>query len=53
LKKAGAADTIVFLGGIIPDTDLPALKNLGVREVFQPGTNTNDVVSFIKKEINK
>jgi len=51
LKKAGASDIIVFLGGIIPDADLPFLKDLGVREVFQPGTNTNDVVSFIKKEV--
>jgi len=53
LKKAGASDIIVFLGGIIPDADLPFLKDLGVREVFQPGTNTNDVVSFIKKEIGR
>ncbi len=53
LKKAGAADTIVFLGGIIPDKDLSSLKDLGVREVFQPGTNTNDVVSFIRNEMNK
>ena len=53
LKKAGASDIIVFLGGIIPDVDLPFLKDLGVREVFQPGTNTNDVVSFIKKEVGK
>ncbi|MEY3315212.1 MAG: cobalamin B12-binding domain-containing protein [Holophagaceae bacterium] len=53
LKKAGASDIIVFLGGIIPDADLPFLKDLGVREVFQPGTNTNDVVSFIKKEVGR
>lgn len=53
LKNAGASDIIVFLGGIIPDSDHPSLKNLGVRGIFQPGTNTNDVVSFIKSEINK
>jgi methylmalonyl-CoA mutase C-terminal domain/subunit len=39
----------VFAGGIIPDTDIPALKSIGIREVFQPGTRTEDVVAFIQK----
>ncbi|HZU52798.1 MAG TPA: cobalamin B12-binding domain-containing protein [Holophagaceae bacterium] len=48
LKEKGAADVPVFAGGIIPDEDVPGLKALGIREIFQPGTSTDDVVAFIR-----
>ncbi|WP_026853551.1 cobalamin B12-binding domain-containing protein [Geothrix fermentans] len=51
LKEQGAEDVLVFAGGIIPDEDIAGLKALGIREIFQPGTNTDDVVAFIRKEI--
>lgn len=51
LKEQGAGDVLVFAGGIIPDEDIAGLKALGIREIFQPGTNTDDVVAFIRKEI--
>ncbi len=51
LKAQGADDVLIFAGGIIPDEDIPALKAQGIREVFQPGTNTDDVVEFIKREV--
>jgi len=51
LKEQGADDVLVFAGGIIPDGDLPALKALGIREIFQPGTNTDDVVAFIRRSV--
>jgi methylmalonyl-CoA mutase C-terminal domain/subunit len=51
LKKEGAEDIAVFGGGIIPKDDIAALKNLGVREIFIPGTHTQDVVSWIKTNI--
>ena len=51
LKEKGAGDVLVFAGGIIPDEDIPALKALGIREVFQPGTNTEDVVAFVRKSV--
>jgi methylmalonyl-CoA mutase C-terminal domain/subunit len=51
LKEQGAEDVVVFAGGIIPDEDVPALKALGIKEIFQPGTNTDDVVAFIRAEI--
>jgi methylmalonyl-CoA mutase C-terminal domain/subunit len=51
LKEKGVNDVAVFAGGIIPDADVPALKALGIQEVFQPGTNTDDVVSFIHKTL--
>ncbi|TAN58727.1 MAG: cobalamin B12-binding domain-containing protein [Rhodospirillales bacterium] len=51
LKAQGAEDVLVFAGGIIPDEDIPALKAQGVRAIFQPGTHTDDVVEFIKREV--
>ncbi len=51
LKEQGAEDVVVFAGGIIPDEDIPGLKALGVREVFQPGTSTDDVVRFIREAV--
>jgi methylmalonyl-CoA mutase C-terminal domain/subunit len=51
LKKEGAEDIAVFGGGIIPKDDIAALKNLGVKEIFIPGTHTQDVVSWIKTNI--
>ena len=51
LKEQGVDDVLVFAGGIIPDEDIPALKAQGVRAIFQPGTDTNDVIAFIKQEV--
>jgi len=51
LKEKGIDDVLVFAGGIIPDEDIPALKAVGIKAIFQPGTNTDDVVAFINKEL--
>lgn len=51
LKEQGVTDVVVFAGGIIPDGDIPGLKAIGIKEVFQPGTNTDDVVAMIRKEL--
>ena len=51
LREKGIDDVMVFAGGIIPDEDIPGLKAAGIREVFQPGTNTDDVVNFINKAL--
>ena len=40
MKKEGLDDTLVLVGGIIPDQDVPKLKECGVAEVFQPGAST-------------
>lgn len=53
LKEKGVEDVLVFAGGIIPDEDIPGLKALGIREVFQPGTSTEDVVAFIHKVLGR
>jgi methylmalonyl-CoA mutase C-terminal domain/subunit len=47
MKAKGIDDVLVFAGGIIPDEDIPALKEAGIKAIFQPGTNTDDVVEFI------
>ncbi|HUK56645.1 MAG TPA: cobalamin B12-binding domain-containing protein [Nitrospiria bacterium] len=51
LRKEKASDIAVFGGGIIPSDDIPALKKLGVRAVFTPGTPMEEIVAFVKEEI--
>ncbi|MFP3897779.1 MAG: cobalamin B12-binding domain-containing protein [Dehalococcoidia bacterium] len=51
LKQRGRGDAVVIAGGIIPEDDIPALQEMGVRAVFGPGTSTEDIVSFIQKEV--
>jgi len=48
LNESGVEDILVLGGGIIPDEDIPKLKEIGIAEIFGPGTNTQDVVNFIK-----
>jgi methylmalonyl-CoA mutase C-terminal domain/subunit len=48
LHAQGMDDVVVLVGGIIPDDDVAPLKVLGVKEVFGPGTNTGDIVEFIR-----
>lgn len=51
LKQNGLDDVLVFAGGIIPDEDIPGLKAIGIRGIFGPGTNTDDVVAFIRQQV--
>jgi methylmalonyl-CoA mutase C-terminal domain/subunit len=44
-------DVPVFLGGIVPNEDIPALKTMGVQGVFGPGTNMNEIVDFVWEHI--
>ena len=53
LKEKGVQDVLVIGGGIIPDEDVPALKACGIAEVFGPGTNTQDIVGFIKAGLRR
>lgn len=47
LRERGAGDVVVFGGGIVPDQDLPALRELGVGAVFTPGTSIQSVVDWL------
>ncbi len=51
LKEKGAEDIPVIAGGIIPEKDIPKMKKVGVREIFLPGTSTQDIVKWIKENI--
>ena len=51
LKEKGADDIAVFGGGIIPAEDIHALKAMGVKELFTPGTSTQDIVRFVRDNI--
>jgi methylmalonyl-CoA mutase, C-terminal domain len=47
LKEKGLDDVLVLIGGIIPDVDIPKLKEIGVKGVFLPGTPMQDIIQFI------
>ncbi|MDY6267793.1 MAG: cobalamin B12-binding domain-containing protein [Selenomonadaceae bacterium] len=51
VREKGMNDVLIIGGGVIPDTDIPALKEAGIAEVFTPGTPTTDVVNFIKEHV--
>jgi methylmalonyl-CoA mutase C-terminal domain/subunit len=48
LLKARGLDIPVFAGGIIPDEDIPGLKAMGVKGVFPPATELDEIVGFVK-----
>ena len=51
LRERGKTDVLLFGGGIIPAEDIGGLKQAGFAEIFLPGTDTNDVVSFIRERV--
>ena len=51
LREKGMDDVTVLVGGIIPEADIPALKQAGISEIFLPGTSTQDIVRFIHKRL--
>lgn len=51
LQAAGASDIVVFGGGIVPKDDILELKKQGVKEIFIPGTHTQDVVAWIRANV--
>ena len=48
LKSNQMNDVLVIAGGVIPDEDIPTLKEVGIKEIFTPGTSTQMVVDYIK-----
>jgi methylmalonyl-CoA mutase C-terminal domain/subunit len=49
LRQNDMEDVLVVAGGIIPDEDVPALHEMGIRGIFGPGTPTDRIVSFIRE----
>ena len=51
LQEKGLNDVLVVIGGIIPDVDIPKLREIGVRGIFLPGTPMQEIVDFIRKNV--
>jgi methylmalonyl-CoA mutase C-terminal domain/subunit len=51
LKKRGLDDVILLAGGIIPQEDIPALRDLGFRAIFGPGASTSDIVEWVRTNV--
>jgi methylmalonyl-CoA mutase, C-terminal domain len=51
LKENEAEDILVFCGGTIPKDDVPRLKEMGVGEIFTPGTPTKKAVEYVKQAV--
>ena len=51
VRGKGMTDTLIIGGGVIPETDIPALKEAGIAAVFTPGTPTSAIVDFIKANV--
>ena len=53
LRDAGMQEVLVIVGGIVPDEDIPKLKEAGVAAVFQPGASTQEIVDFIRTHVKQ
>jgi LAO/AO transport system kinase len=53
LKEEGVTDVLIMGGGVIPEDDIPGLKEKGIEEIFTPGTSTKDVVEYIRTHIKR
>jgi len=51
LHKRGVDDVVLFAGGIIPDDDVPKLKEMGFRAVFGPGTPTSAIIEYVRSAV--
>ena len=52
LREMGMDKVLVIAGGIIPETDRDEMKNMGVGEFFGPGTNTDDIIQYVRKSVD-
>ena len=53
LKEQELTDVMVFAGGIIPQEDVADMKRLGIKEIFGPGTTTEDIIKYVMKNLPK
>jgi methylmalonyl-CoA mutase C-terminal domain/subunit len=53
VREKGLQDVLVMGGGIIPDDDIPSLKQAGIAAIFTPGTDTGDIIKFIRDNVRK
>ena len=48
LRKRGLDDMVVWAGGIIPESDIPKLREMGIRRIFGPGSPTTETIEFLR-----
>jgi len=53
LREKGVKDLLVLGGGVIPEEDIPALKALGIAEIFGPGTSTETIVKYVQEHAKR
>jgi len=53
MKEQGVDDVLIIGGGVIPDEDIPGLKDAGIAEIFTPGTTTTQMIEFIKANLKR
>jgi len=51
LKEENVDDIIVIGGGVIPEEDIPELKKIGIAAIFTPGSDTRNIVKFIREKV--
>jgi len=51
LKENNIEDIVVMGGGVIPEEDIPELKKVGIAEIFTPGTDTREIIKFIREKV--
>jgi methylmalonyl-CoA mutase C-terminal domain/subunit len=51
LKARGLDDVLLVVGGIIPDVDIPKLREIGVKGIFLPGSPMQDIIDFIQANV--
>ena len=53
LRAHGLDDVLVLVGGIIPEQDIPRLREIGVQGIFLPGTPMDDIITFIAGHVRR
>lgn len=53
LTESEVDDVLVAAGGILPDEDIPAIRALGIQGCFGPGTSTEEIIKFVRENIQK
>ncbi len=51
MREKKMEGVLVFAGGIIPDRDVPKLKEIGIAEIFPPGSSLEEIVNFVKSSV--
>jgi methylmalonyl-CoA mutase C-terminal domain/subunit len=51
LQENNVDDILVAAGGILPDEDVPAIKELGIKGCFGPGTSMEEIIQFVRSNV--